>query len=729
MAMRLPLAAATRWLRDSALVASVAILMSVAFAPSPALAQSSCATGACVSVGPRLASVDSSRGALLNLLTQALLGSSVNVSVLDWDALAQSDINLNLLLLQLQNDLGVSSTQEVLDTELTLSQLRLAMLQVAQADGNTALVNALDALQVPLGPLVGTLQLGDLLAIDFPQGALADIHLDVLDLLVGSVQLYNFKNVATTGTDPVVVDTAALGLPGLARLSLRAQVVEPPTQVCGPTSSQFHTAAIRIKLDLQLADGLDVQPLLDALAALTLGLSNVQLSAELLELEVYADVARAEGSIALLDLLSNVVTLQARPGLVGLYIGEIPDAVFFNRNTTITNAVVAPIRATNLVLDFNIGLNLTLPVLGELLNVNTTVKVPLGVDLRAAATGAPDMRTVTATGPFPRLVEVPCGSHCAGDLVTDLLQNLDVDIAPGTITAMATVPVLGTISVDLPTAILDAIVSTLEGALRNLLVPLLEPLLGLLLGNLVDPVLGLVGVHIGEMVVHAEGLFAHCPTTLRLLLAVVPPTNPGRFDLSIALAGNVLAAQADAGSGDVIEVVDALHGESYDLAGIAAAGTDADMFVPTWRCADQDDVEHGSGSGDTFSLVVPEGTTSALTVTCTLNQRQLEADLSLTKDNGTDGVVAGSTGTYVIRVTNAGPDPVTGATLNDPLTAGLTLSAPWQCEATPGSSCHATSGGAAGDSGMVVVLLDLAVGGEATITVPVQYSANLADYD
>lgn len=716
-------------LRAVALAVCGCVATWCAFGVPAAQAQAGCTTGACVTVGPRLASVDSARGALLNLLLQSLLpGSSVNVSALDWNALAGSDINLNLLLLQLQNNLGVSSTQQVLDTALTLSQLRLAMLQVAQADGNTALINALNALQIPLAPLTGTLQLGDLLAIDFPEGALADINLDVLDLLVGGVQLYNYENVLTTPT-PIVVNTAALGLTGVARLSLSAQVVEPPIQVCGDTGSTFHTAAVRIKLDLDLAQGLNVQPLLDALGALTLGLTNVQLTADVLKLQVYADVARSEGSIGAIDLLANVVTLQARPGLVGLYIGQISDNIFFNRTTTITNAVVTPIRATTLDLRFNIGLNLTIPGVGNLVNVNTTVRVPLGVDLRAAATGAPALRTVTASPPFPRTVEVPCGSECAGDLVIDLLQNLDIDIAPGVVTATISLPILGDINVSLPTAILNTIVSTLEGALRGVLVPLLEPVLQLLLGDLVDPLLGLLGVDIGEMVINAEGILRLCPTLLRLVLEVVPPSSPGRFDLSIAQGGSTLASQAAAGDGVAIEVANATVGDSYDLAALASTGTDATYFVPTWRCTDQDDNLHGAGTGDSFSLVVPEGTTAALTVTCVMNQRQRLAELSITKDNATPVVLAGSTGSYTLVVNNAGPDAVIGAILTDALPPGVTLSAPWTCTATPGSACQTPTGGIAGEQATITTLLDIAVGGEVTVVVPVRYAANPEDFN
>lgn len=73
-----------------------------------------------------------------------------------------------------------------------------------------------------------------------------------------------------------------------------------------------------------------------------------------------------------------------------------------------------------------------------------------------------------------------------------------------------------------------------------------------------------------------------------------------------------------------------------------------------------------------------------------------QADLQVTKtnnggttDSGTDSLAPGATTTYTIRVTNAGPDSVTGAVLRDPTAGGLTVSSatcsptPGQCTAAP----------------------------------------------
>ena len=694
----------------------LALLLMLAAVQGSARAQA-CQTGACVNAGPRLASVSSQQGPLLNLLLRALLpGSNVNLSVADWNALAASDINLNLLLLQLRNQLSVSSTQQVLGSDVTVNQLRLAMLQVAQADGNTALVNALNVLNVPLGPLAGTIRLGELLRIDLPDGSLAGVNLDVLDLLTGSAQLYNYRNVLTTPT-PIVVDTAALGLTGVTRVELWAQVVEPPVQVCGPTGSQFYTAAIRIKLDLGLLNQLPVQPLLDALNGLTLGLSNIQLTAGVLNVEVYADVARAQGTITGLNLVNQAVNLQVQPGVVDLYIGRISDAVFFNRNQELNPAIVQPMPATTLALTADLALA------GFSL---IKLEVDLSVRLRASAQGQPPAQPVSMLPAYPRTVTLACGTMCVGNLVTSLLGALEVSLVTQRVQGL----ILGVIPVDLSVLadVVNGIINALLGVLADVVRPVLSPVLSLVLGNLVDPVLGLLGVRVGEAVVTVEGFLSYCQTLLRLLLDVVPPTHPGRFDMSIARAGQVLASLPTAASGGQIEVVDAVHGDTYNMAAVAAAGTLAAHFVPTWRCSDQNDVEYAQGAGDQFSLVVPAGTTSALTVTCMVTQRQRLANLAISKSNNTAAVSPGGISDYVITIANPGPDAVVDAVLTDNLPPGVTLRAPWTCSASAGSTCAQASGGTIGAQESISVQLNVAVGGQVLVTVPVNYSSNPDDF-
>lgn len=220
------------WARGRYVRMALAVCLSaLAFFPvsPPAHAQAGCTAGACVSAGPRLVQVDSTQGPLLNLLLSTLLpGTTVNASVLDWNALAQSDINLNALIAQLGVNLGLSDTSQILNTDISLGQLQLAMAQVLQADGNTAAANALNVLPLGVPGLVGTIRLSDLLQIALPPGSLALVELDVLDLVTGAAQLYNYRNVLTT-PQPITVNTAALGLTGLANLQLWLQVVEPPS--------------------------------------------------------------------------------------------------------------------------------------------------------------------------------------------------------------------------------------------------------------------------------------------------------------------------------------------------------------------------------------------------------------------------------------------------------------------------------------------------------------------
>lgn len=103
------------------------------------------------------------------------------------------------------------------------------------------------------------------------------------------------------------------------------------------------------------------------------------------------------------------------------------------------------------------------------------------------------------------------------------------------------------------------------------------------------------------------------------------------------------------------------------------------------------------------------------------------ADLSITKDDGSATYVPGGTATYVLVVSNAGPDAAPGVVVTDNLPAGVTLAGPWTCTASAGSSCSAASGGGIGGNA-VNVTVDLETTGTVTISVPVQFSADPEDY-
>ena len=117
-----------------------------------------------------------------------------------------------------------------------------------------------------------------------------------------------------------------------------------------------------------------------------------------------------------------------------------------------------------------------------------------------------------------------------------------------------------------------------------------------------------------------------------------------------------------------------------------------------WRRG-TDQIVAGTGwRVDTISLQA--GRTCCITTTT--------ANLAITKTDGQASYVPGQALTYTIVASNAGPDPVMGATVADTFPADLTNVA-WTCSATVGSAC-----GSAGAAGNINTTVDLLNGGSAT---------------
>ncbi len=707
-------------LRWQALV--MLVVLAVLSCLGRAQAQSACTAGACVSAGPRLVSVDSTQSPLLNLLFSALLpGTSLNLSVADWNSLAGANVNLNALLTQLNGGVTVSDPSQVLNTNISLGQLRAAMVQVLQADGQTAAANVLNALPLGVAGTSGSIRLADILQVALPTGSLATVRLNVLDLLTGGVQLYNFRNVLTTPT-PITVNTAALGLNGVANVRLWAQVIEPPSYNCGTVGAAFHSAAIRIKLDLDLVQGLNTGTLTAALNGLNLlgvSLSNTSISADVLHLQVYADVARAEGSISAVNLVGNAVTLQARPGLVNLYVGQISDATFFNRSTVLSDTALTAATLTNL----SVKVRVSATVLGALVPV-ADITIPIAVSIRGYATATPGLQSASFTGPYPQTRTLTAGTVSAATLVSTLVNSLNIQLTSGN----PQVNLLGSLPLPLPVAdLVNGIVNALLTPVRTQVNAVVTPVLTAVLGGVVDNLLGLLGIRIGQAVFTVEGVTQACAATLQLVKDLQPTSDTGRFNLSITYNGNTVGSASNVGNNGATAAIITVPGGSYALAEAAAAGTTLTRYASTWQCIDQNNTVVSSGSGGSFTLQAPAMTATATTLVCRITNRTRQADLSITKSDGSGTYTPGGTATYTLQVVNNGPDAVTNATVTDTLPNGTTLRGAWTCSATSGSTCAAASGGAVGGDA-VNVGVNLVNGGQATISVPVSFSNNPGAY-
>ncbi len=420
-------------------------------------AANACTANGCITVGPRLASVNSSRGYLLNALLGNLTGSTLTVTALDWNAIAVADVGLAKTLEALQATLSVSTPAQALSADATVAQLLGALATVTGNEGSASASSALTTLRSQLTLVSGTIKLGDLLSTN---GATGNTRLNVLDLVSGILQLYNYRNVATTPS-PIGLNGIDVGVASIGTLQLWAQVVEPPVYICGPVSSQFYTAAIRVKLALNLVT-LNL-PVTTLTALLGVSTAEVKIS----NLDVYVDIARGQGTITAVNAIANTLTVQATPGVADIWIGTISNANFFTRG----HALVAG--------------DLDYATIGSV-KINA-----LTVALKAKTHSqgqAPIQRTLSFTTPYPNTQTAQTNASFATNLAGSLITNLSIDTTPDF-------------------GLLDALV---QPVLKIVVQTGLTTILGPILNTLVNPLLELLGIRLGEVDVTAGGAFYLC---------------------------------------------------------------------------------------------------------------------------------------------------------------------------------------------------------------------------
>jgi uncharacterized repeat protein (TIGR01451 family) len=494
-----------------------ALLLACGLCASPAASAACTATGACLSAGPRLAALDTTKSALLNPLLGSLLGTDLALTAVDWNTLATGEVNLLGFLTALQAQANVSSPAQALNANVTLAQVAAALGVQAQAQASTSLTGVLATLAGQLGNAGATVRVGDLVKDTADAGTLAKTTINSLDMLAGLIQLYNRRNVLFT-PQPVGISGGVLGMPGvLNSAQLYAQVIEPAVYICGPTGSKFHSAAVRVKLKLDLVT---LRPVTDVLTAL-LGKTEIAIG----QLDVYVEIARGEGTLTAVDAVNRAVTLQASPGVADVYLGTIADSVFFNRSRTINPAT-----------------DLTHGKIGTLAAVGMSL---MDIEIKAAARGQAPIggTTVSVSGPFPQTRTVSSSTTFVTNLVASLVSNLDLRI-----------PQLG------------ALGGTVTGLVRGLVVDALKPVLAPVLAGVVDPLLQLLGIGLGQVVVAVNGICEACDE-FRLLKAV---------DKANAAPGSVIAytiTYQNTGSTTLnnLKIVDATP--AFTVFGASACGT------------------------------------------------------------------------------------------------------------------------------------------------------------
>lgn len=439
--------------------------------------------GACLFAGPRLASLDSQESELLNTFVSSLINTDVNLSVLDWNNIAGMDVDMLEFLTNLQSEMVVSSPSEALNANVQLRDVVSALVSVAEASEDDALRASLNELELSLLTLDQTFSLNQFLQVDFTEDSFAEIDLNALMLITGLVELYNYENVLTTPA-PIALSVSDLGLDGVASdVNLYMQVVEPPVYICDQEGSTFYSAAFRFKNEVDLV-GLNVYAaeLEDEIAnELNLGLVDVNLDFQVSNLDVYVDVAKAEGIIDSIDYIAKSLSLDVVPGVVDIYVGDIDDSYFFDRDNSIS-------PETDLLPGLAGSLSVEVSTV-----VETLVDENVEVNVKAYANGESGGEYVTFAGSFPETKTVGTSAVFVDNLMVDLLENLELQVSDS----------LGLLDPLLDDLILPGLSELYFEEVRDLI-------RNTVLIDTVDPLLEFAGVKIGQAVVTVMDVFDNC---------------------------------------------------------------------------------------------------------------------------------------------------------------------------------------------------------------------------
>lgn len=260
-------------------------------------------------IGSRLLALD---GGLLNAVLGSMLGTSLSLSVMDYQALASAKIDaLDFLsALATKANLTAGTYADVLDSNVKIGDVVSALLTAQQAaSGINTATGALQQVSSALTGITTKIALGKLMDVgpyrDLSTGQKPQtgVNLSALDILNAAAAVANGAHQVAAG--------ANLNLPGIASVSLTATVGEQPRGsswiAIGTQGASVHTAQTRVLLLVKL-----------------IGSGSVSA----VNLPIYVEVASGTATLDAVscgypDVSGSTVRLGVTPGIVDAWIGNV----------------------------------------------------------------------------------------------------------------------------------------------------------------------------------------------------------------------------------------------------------------------------------------------------------------------------------------------------------------------------------------------------------------------
>lgn len=278
------------------------------------IATATASAEAAFSIGSGLIKVDTASSPILNPILGGLLGTSLSLSAMDYNALLSTDISVLSFIDALAVRLNMTGVtyDDVLASDVAVGQIAGAMADVTGPNGavgialNTIAGKASGKIKLPLRQLVDLGPLGRLGLGQGSAGLSADAN--ALSMLTAAAALAN-------GKQQVLLNLGA-NIPGLASTTVEIAIGEPPQHspwlAVGGTGTTVRTAQTRIRIVAGVG----------GLGAL-LG--------KVVNLPIYIDIAYAEGKMAAISCSTGrpeslQVKVDATPGVVDLRIADVGSA-------------------------------------------------------------------------------------------------------------------------------------------------------------------------------------------------------------------------------------------------------------------------------------------------------------------------------------------------------------------------------------------------------------------
>lgn len=272
---------------------------------------------AAFSVGSRLLEL---KDGIVNALLGGLTGSSISLSVMDYNALLSADVSLLSFLdaLATELDLTAASYEEVLDADVSVGLVTKA---ISRAVGNGSKAHAASqklATQAAAAP-GRTFPLSQLIGVE---GDAVTATLHQVAARVDVMELVTMAAILAGKGRQIKLDLGA-SVPGLLAASVNLAVGEPPQKspwfTIGSRGDVVRTAQTRLRIVVEIGNASSLAGLLGAR----------------IRLPLYLELAYAEAKLGAISCPTGQrdsikVAIDARPGIANLYLAEVDPAKIVN---------------------------------------------------------------------------------------------------------------------------------------------------------------------------------------------------------------------------------------------------------------------------------------------------------------------------------------------------------------------------------------------------------------